>query len=399
MADVEVVMDDGTKEETGLVQVDSDGDGAGAGTEPRTKVLAPRRSRTPPGEASSNSQVNLAMLEAKIAEMRNSNRNDTKRLLAQQVKDFEAITEKQEERLQEAIAPVMTLLSEQSDKLDKVQRDCDELGVGQQEMQKRLEALEALASQQACVIQELTERSKRVEEVSSVAKGTTEDLQRSLRGVREEMAMAAESVPPPRPPLPGWDREVDQTVLIANSQALFVEAELDRAIERLLVRCNIPREHVRLDAPRGQTAAQRWTIRFLGEPRLAARRAAQVFAALRGADGEWMSLEVMGTTGMERSRLYLGLDKSPKQTRVEVMGKRLASLARSLRPELRWRLLREEGVVCVGFQRVLKVIVEPDSSKLQFAAEGIRDHGIDKDMFVRRWEAEAAPRSAATWGS
>lgn len=100
---------------------------------------------------------------------------------------------------------------------------------------------------------------------------------------------------------------------------MFVEAELDKALADLLRRCNLLREQVRFVAPRGQMAAQPWAGRFLGEPRFAERCFAQVFAGLRVGDGEWTALDVASARGMERCRLYVGFDKSPKQTCTEVI--------------------------------------------------------------------------------
>lgn len=336
---------------------------ASTGTMPtaaQRRTLKPQATRTPPEERVPQSGSASSSLEAMFSALRHELRQD--------MHEFQGRTDA---------------------KLDQVQRvvrsAIEPLEAKQEEMENKL-------TEHADAIEMMR---RQIAELRSNQKGTAAEVTE----VKKEMAMAADAVPPPRPQPSGWDREADPTILVANSKATFAEDELIGALAGLLRQCNVPSDQVRFVAPRGQTAAQRWTVRFLGEPRLAARRAAQVIGGLRGDDGEWIPLEVASATGLERCRLYVGVDKSPKQTRTEVMGKRLASMARELRPDLQWRLLRDEGVVCVGYQRILKVVADPTATTLQFAAEGVVQYGIDKAAFTKRWETVSATAGSATWGS
>lgn len=159
------------------------------------------------------------------------------------------------------------------------------------------------------------------------------------------------------------------------------------AVALLMESANLSLDDVTVVDKVGVTAAKRWTLRFAGrDARHAALRAGLLLAALRD-DSVWKKIEVKALAG-EVVPLYVAADKNPKTVRTEVASKRFVEELRKRLPNISWRLQREEGIVSVGYQQVVKVEAESNSRvELRFNDPAVRDNGLTRQALQEVWDA------------
>lgn len=141
-------------------------------------------------------------------------------------------------------------------------------------------------------------------------------------------------------------------------------------------------------------------MRFAGEPRAAARRAAQLLASVRTDTGGWRPLHI-DTAGGAQSRVYLGEDKCLAQIRLEMATKRLATIISTrLSGGERVVPLRKDGVVSVDWQKVARVTVYPEAPPTiawNRALDGVVR--FDRSEVARELAAALAPQADVRWES
>lgn len=211
---------------------------------------------------------------------------------------------------------------------------------------------------------------------------------------------------PPDAPAPqpsglssGWDRAVEAHVLQANAEVLFSDTALVAALEPLLAAANLDLDDIHVRGPPGMTVARRWTVEVQGrDKRTAARKASQLLGAMRDGSGAWRKTEVKGPDDSVGT-LYLAADKNPRMIRTEMAAKKLVAEMRRVHPQTSWRLLKSEGVVCAGYQQVVKVIAESSSDvRMEYNMKAMNEHGITKEMVMACWGAVAETVSVR-WSS
>eukprot|EP00959_Pyramimonas_sp_CCMP1952_P427550 8954436-Pyramimonas_sp.AAC.1 len=90
--------------------------------------------------------------------------------------------------------------------------------------------------------------------------------------------------------------------------------------------------------------SRRFIIQFKGDINSATRRAQAARRALKDITGAWKQFSVNTIEGGE-SRVFVGMDTTPKQVRREIQTKAMAAAVRELFPSLRTRHDRQRGVV------------------------------------------------------
>lgn len=167
--------------------------------------------------------------------------------------------------------------------------------------------------------------------------------------LRQEAAFAAASAPPPAQAPAGtwvdWHRQLVATkVWLVAAQAVSKEV----AQEVLGKQCEfagIRSDHFEL-RPGGELA-QSFVVGFVGEPRLAARRAAMRLGTMKAADGAWPQTHANTLAG-ESVRVWLDLDKSGKQLKGEAELRRLFRALRVVAPTEKRRFVDTAALTITG---------------------------------------------------
>lgn len=71
----------------------------------------------------------------------------------------------------------------------------------------------------------------------------------------------------------------------------------------------------------------------------------------------WRKVEVEGAVG-ERFPLYISPDKNPSIVKTEAAGTKILVELKARQPQVGWRLVREEGIVSAGYQKVVRIVVD-----------------------------------------
>eukprot|EP00959_Pyramimonas_sp_CCMP1952_P456464 9473200-Pyramimonas_sp.AAC.1 len=79
-----------------------------------------------------------------------------------------------------------------------------------------------------------------------------------------------------------------------------------------------------------------------GDPGAAQRKVRAARRALRSSEGVWKDFSVPATEGGQ-ARVYVGVDKSPKQVRMEVQTKKLAQITKDIHETARVKHDRNKG--------------------------------------------------------
>jgi len=129
-----------------------------------------------------------------------------------------------------------------------------------------------------------------------------------------------------------------------------------------------------------------WHLKFnAGDIRTATRRADQLLDNLRDDEGNWAKPTVRVQD--QDINLFIGADKSPRQIKQEIWGKRLLAAVRSVMPQRSFRLLREEGVIVSGAQRLVRLQVTPEAaSDLSFNEAVATTMGFDCAQLRTLWQ-------------
>jgi hypothetical protein len=146
-----------------------------------------------------------------------------------------------------------------------------------------------------------------------------------------------------------------------------------------------------------QPLSSTWSGSFVGDDITAARRLKKAIQSLN-ADGVWTELYVKAPDG-SAIRAYISGDKNQKMRLTEVLGKKLLAAAKASRPDLGWNLLKKDGIVRIGWTRIIKVVPEPDRSYVLNwdNAEAARIT-LDKKAIVDKFEQlSAASSQTTTW--
>lgn len=95
----------------------------------------------------------------------------------------------------------------------------------------------------------------------------------------------------------------------------------------------------------GKDLAKAYVVTFVGEPRLAARRAAMLLGTMRDAEGAWRQPHAVTPAG-ESVRVWLDPDKNGKQVKGEAALRRLLRAFRSVAPADK-RVFMDTGALAI----------------------------------------------------
>ena len=153
-----------------------------------------------------------------------------------------------------------------------------------------------------------------------------------------------------------FDRETDPTIIKINSRKPIGYEFLKKAANEWL-----DPAFADLYKIQGQTAelVKSITVQFTGIPVVAAKHVDRALRSLRSGDGSWTQLTAKDEAG-ETVNIYAGPDKSNKQLRTEIEGKKLNSIFQNLYPSTKFHLLRREGVISINFKKLARVVPQAD---------------------------------------
>lgn len=209
---------------------------------------------------------------------------------------------------------------------------------------------------------ELNERNEIVEMRASLRKA-----EETVERLRVEAALAAANAPPPQlapmNALADWHRRPD----LAKVRVVAAEAVSRDLVTAVVAQhCGYARlleEHYSLQE--GRELSKSYVVTFLGEPRLAARRAAMLLATMRSADGAWRQPSVKTPSGAE-ARIWSDPDKNGKQMKGEAAVRRLLRAFRAAAPEKRVFANMAELSVTASWRPLARVVMGEASEEANF---------------------------------
>jgi hypothetical protein len=148
----------------------------------------------------------------------------------------------------------------------------------------------------------------------------------------------------------------------------------------------------------GAEIDQRFTIRFSGNANLAAARAAK-FLQLQKTGATWRDVGVADVDG-KRQRVFLDGDKNPKQTRREILTKKLATVLHELHPQAELFANRRQGEVKLGWVALARFAdLTPDSYRIEWNLPEAAKANINKETVLQRLtERDRKPGADIEWG-
>lgn len=89
--------------------------------------------------------------------------------------------------------------------------------------------------------------------------------------------------------------------------------------------------------------------------------------------------------------LFVAPDKSPKMVKIEIVGKRLIQELRKQMQQVSWRLQRDGGVICAGYQHVARIgPVSSSQVELRFNDKALDDQQLARKDVQRAWDSASA---------
>ncbi|CAK0907413.1 unnamed protein product [Prorocentrum cordatum] len=152
-----------------------------------------------------------------------------------------------------------------------------------------------------------------------------------------------------------FDRDVDLTIVKVHADGLVT---LDKAIEALtkwISDCGIEESRFKVQ---GHDTSVYFTIQFTGLPGPASRRVQKSFDSLRNRDGSWPRIRAPAIAGNGSVDLRVGPDRSPKQIKTEIVGKRIRRALERAFPTHTRRVDCAKGWISANWSPVLSYIFD-----------------------------------------
>ena len=151
----------------------------------------------------------------------------------------------------------------------------------------------------------------------------------------------------------------------------------------------------------GEQLGKIFTLRFLGEANLAARRLNKFMDNLKLANGGWRGLDAQSPTGTT-VKLYVNRDRNPRQVKEEVLGKRLQKIvAQQLAAKgnpLHCFYKKHDTTLFVNWQPVAKLIVEgPEAVSIRWNVVAANPLDLDRDAIVAALDVARESASSGQW--
>ena len=226
------------------------------------------------------------------------------------------------------------------------------------------------------------------------ASSTTRELTTTIQRLDDTLA-AVESQVPIRIAAEGFERAIDTTIVRARTGDKISKAGLLAALQETADEMRLPAGQMVID---GAEIDKRFTIRFNGNANLAAARAAK-FLQLQKTGATWRDVGVADVDG-KRQRVFLDGDKNPKQTRREILTKKLANVLHELYPQAELFANRRQGEVKIGWVALARLAdLTQDSYRIEWNLPEAAKANIDKETVLQRLtERDRKPGADIEWG-
>ncbi|CAK0903885.1 unnamed protein product [Prorocentrum cordatum] len=154
-----------------------------------------------------------------------------------------------------------------------------------------------------------------------------------------------------------FDRETDTTVIKVHADGLVTLEKATEALTTWITYCSVKESDFKVQ---GNPTSRFFTVQFSGPPGgPASRRAQKVLDSLRDRNGNWTRIHAPAVAGQGQVELRVGPDKSPKQIKIEIAGKRIRQALERDFPNHSWRVDRIKGWVLAGWAPVISFSVRP----------------------------------------
>jgi hypothetical protein len=192
-----------------------------------------------------------------------------------------------------------------------------------------------------------------------------------------------------------FDRPLDLAVLRLNTNIDVALEEVRRVAATLCAEASIDAKHVEFV---GDASGRNFSLKFLGEPTLGARRAHKVQQLLRptARGAPWRVLEVPVPDGSSTT-LYVSGDKNGKMVQCE---RHLKALAKILKTKYKFECMlnKKDGTLSHQLRPLAKVnAIKKGTSTVQWNLEVAGELGINRDEVARDFEAAAASHGFTNW--
>ncbi|CAK0898651.1 unnamed protein product, partial [Prorocentrum cordatum] len=165
-----------------------------------------------------------------------------------------------------------------------------------------------------------------------------------------------------------FDRETDATIIKVHADGLVTLAKATESLTKFVAGCDI-RD----------------------------RRAQKVPDSMRSSNGTWVRIYADAVSGHGAVELRMGPDKTPKQIKTEIVGKRLRQAMEREVPNHVWRVDRTKAWITAGWAPVIAYSVRPGRGEptiLTFQDTGLPALGIDRTTLKNAASVVVAPEAA-----
>ena len=205
---------------------------------------------------------------------------------------------------------------------------------------------------------DLSELRRRIDQLENRGRDT------EVRFTKIDKTVEEASTKPSAPTVydPSWQREVDCTILRLSTSAAAALDEVSELAKSIADEADLRPDMVKVE---GQSPNRRWTLKFTGEPRIAAKRAAKFYSLSKRTATGWRSLQLAGADGAACS-VNVDMDKNPMEQRrgwVARVAKRL--ICDRIADPVRNR----DGIVEARNEPLLRILCEspdPSSTRIQW---------------------------------
>ena len=239
---------------------------------------------------------------------------------------------------------------------------------------------------------EIKELKMRMEQIE----GWRPNTDRAVAEVRHAVALAESSANVQELlDVDDFDRQTDLTIVRARILDAVTPAAARAAVCGIMEEMNLKDDEMKIE---GKDLDKGFTFRFAGCTATAARRARK-FMQLQRDGGEWRDLVAKTPDGSE-TKMYLDVDKSKKQIKMEMMSRRLHKVLKEKYPARDFFNRKRDGTVSTEWTPLARIAnVNIDSYKIEWNMKLVGELGIDKDTVNEKVEASVPNRDGGvTWG-
>ena len=242
---------------------------------------------------------------------------------------------------------------------------------------------------------DITTRTDSIENSQNQMRRDLEQLQAALAVAESASAGAASQAARDD----SWEREPDLTILRVNAAENIAHAAVLSAIESWLDEADIKQEMWELSGdPNG--IARNFSIRFIGAPVLAARRARKALAARRTADGAWKPNPKVRSPLGRQLELYVSPDKSPKQLKTEQGSRKLFRAFKAIHPQKNVHHDKRSGQVSVDWVPCAKLVANSSTENpytVQWNLTAVQQSQIDKQGIMDSFNSHGEGQTNVQW--